>query len=169
MKQVEKKKEDDEEQDSHANANISIGGPLALWIGLVAVAAIIQIFVFPSVSASIVSPALSYINRIAAYALYIPGVFVLPILAALWIGSRAGSSSGKLEAISYRAVINSVYACVIYMVEVFVFYIISSSSHTSVLSAVPFVGFIEYVVAIPVIICLVVAPLFAMVSAARKF
>jgi hypothetical protein len=52
---------------------------------------------------------------------------------------------------------------------IFVFYIISGSTHTSALSSIPLVAFIEYVVAIPVIICLVVSPLFAMVSAARRF
>ena len=98
----------------------------------------------------------------------IPGVFVLPILAALWIGSKAGSTSGKLETISYRAVINAVYLCVIYMIEIFVFYIISGSTHTGALSAVSLIAFIEYVVAMPVIVCLIVSPLFAMVSSARR-
>jgi hypothetical protein len=166
---MEKAEESDEEQDSHTNANMSIGGPIALWIGLFAIAAIVQIFIFPSVAGTIVSPTVSYLNRIAAYALYIPGIFVLPILAALWIGSKAGSTTGKLDAIAYRAVINAVYACVIYMIEVFVFYIISGSTHTSALSAVPFVAFIEFVVAMPVLICLIIAPLFAMVSSARRF
>jgi hypothetical protein len=65
--------------------------------------------------------------------------------------------------------INAVYVCVIYLIEIFVFYIVSNSTHTSALSAVPIGTFIEFIVAIPVVICLVVAPLFAIVSAARRF
>ena len=168
MKQVEQKggKEGGEQ---HTPADMSIGGPVALWAGLVALAAVIQLFVFPAAQNSIVSPALSYLNALCAYALYVPGVLVLPILAALWIGSRAGSTTGNTNAIAYRAMINAVYVSVIYLIEAFVFYIISNSTHTSVLSAVPLGGFVEYVVAVPVIICLVVAPLFAIISHARRY
>jgi hypothetical protein len=157
------------DQEQHTNADISIGGPIALWVGLVAVAAIVQLFVFPAVQSTIVSPALAYLNALAAYALYVPGAFVLPILAALWIGSRAGSSGGTINTIAYRGMINAVYASVVYLIEIFIFYIISSSTHTSVLSSVALGGFIEYVVAIPIIVCLVVAPLFAIISHARKY
>lgn len=157
------------DEEAHENANINVAGPLALWLGLVAVAAVIQLFVFPQMQGSVISPVLSYLNTVAAYALYAPGTFVLPILAALWMGSRAGSTEGKISTISYRAIINAIYASVIYLIEIFVFYIISSNTHTSVLSTLPLGVFIEYVVAIPIIVCLVVAPLFAIISAARKY
>jgi hypothetical protein len=166
LKQVESKKDD---EGSHTNEDLNITGPLALWVGLVAVAAIIQIFVFPAAQGSAAAPVLSYFNMIAAYALYIPGVFVLPILAALWLGSRAGASSGKLDTIAYRAVINAVYVAVVYLIEIFIFYVVSNSTHTSALSAVPIAAFVEYVVAMPIIICLIVAPLFAIVSSARRY
>jgi hypothetical protein len=166
LKQVEKKKDAEE---SHTNVEMEIGGPLALWIGLVAVAAIIQLFVFPAAQGSSALPLLDFLNKIAAYALYIPGVFVLPVLAALWIGSRAGATPGKLDVISYRAVINAIYAALVYLIEIFIFYVISSSIHTSVLSAVSLGAFVEYVVALPIIVCLIVAPLFAIISAARRY
>jgi hypothetical protein len=170
LKQVEPKKEDKDSEDKHTNVEMSIGGPLALWIGLVAVAGVMQLFIFPALqNGGIVYPALATLNHIAAYGLYVPGVLVLPILAALWIGSRAGSTEGKINTVTYRAMINAVYASVIYLIEIFVLYIIANSTHTSVLSAVSLGLFVELVVALPVIVCIIVAPLFAIVSSARRF
>lgn len=167
LRQVERKKDDDEGR--HANANMSVDAPLALWIGLVAVAAVVQLFLFPALQGGVVSPIIAELNVLAAYALYVPGVFVLPILAAIWIGARAGATSGKANVIAYRAMINAVYACVVYLIEIFIFYIIAATTHTSALSAVQLGAFVGYVVALPVIVCLVVAPLFAIVSAARRY
>ncbi len=172
LKQVESRKGSGKgpDEESHVYEDMSVGGPISLWIGLVAIAAIIQLFVFPAIQGSgIVTPYLSYFNVLAAAALYVPGIFVLPILAALWIGSKAGATRGNANTVAYRAMINGVYASVIYLIEVFVFYIISNSTHTSVLSSVALGGFVEYVVALPIIVCLVVAPLFAIISHARRY
>ncbi|MDE1865475.1 MAG: hypothetical protein KGH94_02455 [Candidatus Micrarchaeota archaeon] len=167
MKSVEKKRE----ETAHNNEDMDIGGPLALWVGLVAIAAVIQLFIFPAVpQASPLAPVMSYINKLVGYALYVPGVFVLPILAGLWIGSRSGATSSKFDTVAYRAVLNAIYISVIYLIEVFIFYIVSKTTHTSTaLASVNLAGFAAYVVALPIIICLVVAPLFAIVSAARRY
>lgn len=170
---------DDQEDDAqaaagskgqHTNAEMSIAGPLALWIGLVAIAAIAQLFIFPALQAKGISNNLmADLNSLAAYALYIPGVFVLPILAALWIGSRAGGTEGTHSIIAYRGMINAVYACIIYLIEIFVFYLIAGSLKMGTLAAIPTGVFIEYIVAVPIILCLVVAPLIAIVSAAKRY
>lgn len=171
MKQDEPKRYgSEEEENTHEEANLQVSGPLALWVGIFALAGIIQLFIFPNIH--VVSPAASYLNMAASYALYTPGTFILPILAALWIGGRAGSTEGKLSVISYRAAINAVYASVIYLVVAFVFYIVAthiSSVPAGVLSTMSFPVFIEYVIAIPIVICLVVAPLFAIISAAKRY
>ncbi len=171
MKQIEQNNYKIPGEPRHENAEMGIGGPILLWIGLVAIAAIIQLFVFPSVQVGgVVPPALAELNTLASYALYIPGVLVLPVLAALWIGSRAGATTGKMDTIAYRAVINAVYVGIIYLVEIFVFYIIANSAHnTGALGLIPLTSFVEYIVVLPVVICLVVAPLFAIVSSARRF
>lgn len=158
-----------EAEKPHTNAEINIGGPVALWVGLSSIAAIIEIFLYPAFQNSVISPALSYLHLIAPYALYSPGVFVLPVLAGIWIGSRAGASTGTSGTIAYRAMINAVYASVIYLIEIFIFYMISTSTHTSQLASMPLPSFVEYIVVLPAVICLVVAPLFAIVSSARRY
>ena len=134
------------------------------------IAAVLQVFIFPALQNGALIPSVFVtINNIAGYALSVPGVFVLPILAAIWIGSRAGATTGGVSTVAYRAMINAVYANVIYLIVIFIFYIAASSAHASVLSALPLESFVELVIAIPVVICLVVAPLFAMVSSARRY
>lgn len=165
----EKPESKDAQEKHHANAEMSVDAPLTLWVGLVAVAAVVQIFIFPAFHGSIISPIASYINMLAAYALYIPGILVLPILAAIWIGHRAGSTTGDTQTIAHRSVINAVYAGVVYLIAIFIFYIIANSAKAGALSAIPLISFIEYVVILPIAVCLIVSPLFAIITAAKKY
>lgn len=156
-------------REQRPDANLNISAPIALWIGLVLVAAVVQLGVAPFISGAVVGPYLSLASTLAIYILYIPGVFIIPMVAALWIGAKVGATQGDYNTILYRSLLNALYASMIYVIVVFVVLVASLSLQTGTLYAIGLTQFIEYVVAIPVLIAIVVVPLFGIVSTARKY
>lgn len=148
---------------------VSLAGPLAIWIGIVLAAAVFQLFIFPNAQNYTLNGMLVTLNLAANYLLYIPGVFVLPMLASLWMGSRVGSTIGDNEVIMTRSLINAFYAAVVYLVVIFVVYILSQSAKTGVYYGLNVPVFFEYAVVVPSLICIVIVPLFALITTARKY
>lgn len=169
LKVVEKNSKPNDDKKEKPQADIAIGGPITLWVGLVLIAGIFQLVLYPLFQSSILSPWLSSLNVLASAALYIPGIFILPVLAALWLGHRAGITEGSSGDIAYRGAINAIYASVVYLIVVFMLYIVSESLQTGILSTLPMVAFMEYIIAIPVLVVLVIAPLFGVISSARRY
>ena len=159
-----------EKQKSRNYENIvSLSGPLALWIGIIIVATALQLFIFPNMQASGYGAIVSAGTVVTNYLLYIPGVFVLPMLAALWIGSRVGSTDGDNEEIMTRSLINAFYSAVVYMIVIFIIYLLSQSTKTGAYASLAVPIFFEYAVVVPTLICVVIVPLFALITSARRY
>ena len=176
LKEVKKADKPDVQKDSdkkkpgvRGSNNVPLFGPLFLWIGLVALGAIVQLLLFPLASGIFVTHYMVDLNLISNYILWIPGIFILPMVVALWIGSRVGYTQGTYGELTYRSILNSLYAAVVYVISIFMVYIASTSLRAGVLSTVPFNTFIEYVVLVPVGIVVVVVPLFAILTYAKRY
>ena len=148
---------------------VSLAGPLTLWIGIIISAIALQLFIFPNLQASGYGAIVSAGTVATNYLLYIPGVFVLPMLAALWIGSRVGSTDGDNEEIMTRSLINAFYSAVVYLIVIFITYLLSQSTRTGAYANLTVPIFFEYAVVVPTLICVVIVPLFALITAARRY
>lgn len=174
MKETNKKQQkdgDDEDGDSQEQqrSSVDISAPVSFWIAIVAIAAIIQLMIVPLTQGGFQNQFLSLANALATQVLYIPGIFIIPMIVALWIGAKVSYASGGYTNIIYRSMLNALYACVLYVIEIFMAFILSGSFHTGVLSSLSVPVFLGYVVAMPVLITIVVVPLFALVSEARRY
>ncbi len=148
---------------------VSLAGPLALWIGIVIVAAALQLFVFPSMLSSGYGSFVNTGTELTNYILYIPGLFVIPMLASLWIGSKVGSTEGDNEEIMIRSLVNAFYSAVVYLIVIFTIYLLSQSTKNGAFANLSVAIFFEYAVVVPTLICVVIVPLFALITSARRY
>jgi len=155
----------DPEKKDKPDTSVSIGGPLMLWIGLLVFGVLLQLVFVPFGAAYHRTAFNSYFNFFADFVIYVPGIFILPLLISLWIGERV---SYLKERIGYKALIHAVYAAVIYIVTIVIIYFVMKLQGSGALVAVNTVTFLEYVVGVPLLILLVITPLFAKLSAARR-
>ena len=164
------KKPQPRQETSRKPVEISLFGPLLFWIGLLVLAAVVQLFLFPLAEGTYVSTTMADLNILSDYLLYIPGIFILPMIAALMIGDRIGESpADDYVQLTYRALLNSLYASVVYIIGIFMIYIASTSLRVGVLSHLSLTTFGEYLVFIPVGITIVVVILFAVLTRARRY
>ncbi len=154
--------------ESEAPVKISLSGPLSFWIGIIIITALIQLIVAPFY-VSYGSPLLnSYLNSFANYVLYIPGIIVLPLIAAVWIGDHVSSSIGNRKRLLVsKGILNALYSILVYAIAVYIIYSVMQHLGNSTLAHLSTLSFIEYVIAVPSAILIVVVPLFAILSAAR--
>ena len=148
--------------------NVQIAAPLTFWIGFLVFAVILEAAVIPVANTLGVGSMDKYITQIAGYIIYLPGSIILPLIAALLIGERVGESRKKSGIVLYTGVINALYAILVYIVAIFIIYLSVRYSGASFLSSVSLTDFIEYLIVIPVAITVVLVPLFALVSYARR-
>lgn len=167
MKEVRGKPVQDRQR--HENVDVPIFGPLLLWIGLMLAGVAIQIVFAYAEGGAFVSSYLSDIYAASGYLVYVPGIFILPLMSALWLGHRIGGTDGDYAEIAYRGVINALYAAVIFVIFAFAVYMASVSMHEGVLSTIPFRSFLLFVIAIPSIIEIVVVPMFAVLSSLKRY
>jgi hypothetical protein len=149
--------------------NISLEAPLTFWIGLLVLAALIQFVAIPIANARGHTALNPYFNEFADYIIFIPGILVLPLITAVWIGERVSYIKKNNSFRVYKGVINAIYASLVYMISILVIYIIMTEQHIGVLSSMTPLMFAEYLIAIPVVICVIVVPLFAVLSAERRY
>lgn len=160
------------EDDQWSTVNVSLSGPLSFWIGILVIAMLIQLVVIPlsmhyGDQNQLLDP---YINAFANYVIFIPGIIVLPLIAALWIGDKVSNSIGNHKtALASKGIINALYAAMVYIITITIIYIIMVYLDAGVLSKVTSITFIEYLITVPLAIIVVVVPLFALLSASRHY
>ncbi|MGI0100567.1 MAG: hypothetical protein ACREBH_02510 [Candidatus Micrarchaeaceae archaeon] len=159
----------DGESEKKGLMSISVEEPLAFWIGLIAIGAIMQLLAIPLATSYGHTAFNIYMNQFAGYVIYIPGIVVLPLIVSMWIGDRVSYLDRKKTNVARKGLINAIYAVIVYVVSILILYVIMNYLHAGVLSALSMDMFFKYVVAVPCIIVIVIVPLFAVVSAARRY
>lgn len=160
-------KKDEEKTDE--SEPVSIAGPLFFWVGLLAVGAVLQLVAIPFAISYNHTAFDGYFNSFANYVIYIPGLVVLPLISSLWIGDRVSYATKKKTEMAYKGLVNGLYASLVYVVAIFIIYFVMTFRDTGVLSSLTVVTFAEYLIALPVAITLIMVPLFAILSAARRY
>ncbi len=148
--------------------NFSISEPLTFWIGLVVIAAVLQLIAIPFMASQLRGGYASALGKFAEYILYIPGVIVLPLLASLWIGEIVSKAKSNHRLLLYKGLVNAIYASIIYIVSISVVYIIMMVQGTGTLASVSMASFIEFNILVPFLITIIVVPLFSFLTAAKS-
>ena len=163
-------KSKDKEAGKPQVTNVSITGPITFWIGLLVIAALLQLVAIPFANSYSHTVFNNYFNDFANYILYIPGLVVLPLIVALWVGDRVSYlESRKKSAIVSKGIINALYTSLIYIVAIFIIYLIMVLVKLGALHAVSPLLFGEYLILIPVVINIIMIPIFALLSSARRY
>lgn len=164
MSEVDPKKAKKDKQ-----ITVSLGGPLTFWIGLIVIAVVIQLVAIPFATSYGHGSFNSYLNSFATYVLYLPGIVALPLITALWVGDRISSVDKKKSTIAVKGLINAIYCILIYAIAIFIVYLLELMQKLAPLGTMSTLTFVEYMIAAPGVIVLVIVPLFALLSAARHF
>ncbi len=171
LKEKEDNLKEKEKEIFEEGSEIQLSAPLAFWFGFLILGVIIELAVtFLPESLSTTSSAL---GRIANYILFLPGSIIFPLLVSIWIGERVGKLRHKIEKTLGVGFINAIYTSIIYTIGIFIIFIIIGFFNNP---AMTFSGFITnfikndltYNVVIPIIILLVLTPIFAIISTARR-
>jgi hypothetical protein len=148
---------------------ISLQGPLTFWIGILVIATMLQTLAIPLANMQNRTALNKYFDEFANYVLYIPGILILPLITALWVGERVSYLDRKKSTIAYKGVLNALYISMIYAAAIVIIYIIMIIQKTGTLSTLSTLTFAEYLILIPLGINIVVIPLFAVLSGARRY
>ncbi len=159
---------------------ISIFGPLAFWILMLIIGLVVSIAV-PAL-ASAASALMHYTipsggaaatgMGAGGYLLGVPGIYIFPLIVGIWLGERIGRvARGSGEAIKL-GLLNAIYASIVYAVTAFIIYLVINYVDQQLLSSLGLfsgtTSFALYVVGLPVIAVLILAPLFGIISSARR-
>lgn len=161
----------DAKEQEKVNISVNLAGPLGFWIGILLIATLIQLVFIPIAIAYNSATFNPYLNSFAEYAIYMPGVIVLPLIASVWIGERVSGSFGdkKKGILVSKSLINALYSILVYAVTIFIIYIVMRFLNAGVLAGMDPLSFVEYMIAVPFVISMVIIPLFALLSAARHY
>lgn len=160
---------DEIEYQGKSNVTISLEEPLTFWIGILVIAALMQLVAIPLATARGQTGLNNYMNEFANYAIYIPGLIILPLLVAVWIGERVSYIRKKKSEVAYKGVMNAIYASLVYVIAIFIIYLIMTEQKLGVLATIGMPTFVEYFIVVPLVINIVVVPLFAVLSAERRY
>ncbi|MDE1856932.1 MAG: hypothetical protein KGH98_02495 [Candidatus Micrarchaeota archaeon] len=149
----------------------SIFGPIILWVVILAAATILELVVGPMLS-GIGQGAASALQSIVNYILYMPGIIVLPIIMAIWIGEIVASfKSISMKNVAQVSLVNAVYTAIIYAITIFILYIIIETVSPASPIGQTF-GKQDVLplnlIGVPVAIVIVLIPLFATLSVFRR-
>lgn len=150
-------------------STISLSGPMTLWIGLLIIAAALQLGAIPFAAHYGHTGFNSYFNEFANYILYVPGFIALPLIASLWIGERVSTLGKDKSFVAMKGLVNAIYCSIIYGISILIIYIAMVMEKTAPLGTMSNMMFAEYIIGVPVVITLVIIPLFAIIASARRF
>jgi hypothetical protein len=153
---------------AEAAGELSLVGPLAFWIGFLIIAMILDIAA--AYAAQYDFGLVSYLAKTANSIIYMPGAIVLPLVASLWMGVRVGRVSNKPRTVLYAGLVNALYALIVYIISISVVYLILMYANPSAISGLKItLGiFLEYLIAAPAAITIILVPLFSTLSAVRR-
>ncbi len=151
---------------SAPNEEINIVAPMSFWIAILVIGLLLRFAIGPA--AHSVGLNSKDFTLVANFILYQPGAIILPLIVAVWVGSKVGRAHKNSNTIGKVGLVNAVYAAVIYSVAIFIIYLVFYYADASALpTTFTLGGFALNVLAIPDAIVLVVTPLLAMLSSAR--
>jgi hypothetical protein len=146
--------------------DLSLFGPLVFWIGILIIGAILAV---ASAYLAQLGPGITgYMKNTADYLIYLPGGLVLPLIASLWIGIRAGRVSKKPRVVFKVGLTNAIYVLIVYLIAITVIYLVVWYTSPSTLSKITLNVFIQYLVAAPAAIMIILVPLLSTLSAIRR-
>ena len=143
----------------------SIGGPLVLWIAFLIVGVILLLVVAPLVSSNRL--AYNLVRSISNWILYLPGSLVLPLIISVWMGESVGKNRVGIGRSARIGEVNAVYVAMVYVITIIIIYLVFYYINPVAVSSVSLTDFVEFSVALPVVIVLVLTPIVAALSAAR--
>ena len=145
-----------------------IAEPLMFWIGIVVIAAVLQLAAVPFTTMYHHTEFNRYFNEFAGYVLLLPGLAIIPLLESAWMGYRVGRfGKGRAHSAS-RGLSNAAFGSIVYGVTIAIIYIIMQYLGSGALSSMNTITFLEYPIAIPIAINMVVVPIFAAASAGKS-
>ncbi len=145
-----------------------IAEPLMFWIGIVVIAAVLQLAAVPFTTMYHHTEFNRYFNEFAGYVLLLPGLAIIPLLESAWMGYRVGRfGKGRVHSAS-RGLSNAAFGSIVYGVTIAIIYIIMQYLGSGALSSMNTITFLEYPIAIPIAINMVVVPIFAAASAGKS-
>lgn len=151
---------------------IGISGPLTFWIAILVVGLLLVIFAIPLMASLNLDPMGSALQHIGGYILGFPGVFILPLIVAIWIGERIGSSSDDTGRALKIGLINAMYVSLVYAVANFIIYLIIAFIAPSAEQMATLYSQLSYfaleALALPIVIIMILIPFFGAISKARK-
>lgn len=150
-------------------ATVGLFGPMGFWVGLLVLAALIQLLAIPFATGYGHTEFNPYLNDFASYVLYLPGIIALPLIISLWIGDRVSGIANSKSTVAEKGFVNAVYCVLIYAVSIFIIYLVLGMQKLAPLGVMSTTMFVEYMIGVPAVITLVIVPLFAVLSSARKY
>lgn len=159
--------EEEEETKSSESLSINTVGPVLAWILLLFIALMIE-FVAASgfLGGNSTSGVSGRFASIANFILGTPGEIILPLVIGAAIGADVGSKADSLTKAAKGGLLNGIYASAMYLVGIIVIYEVLIQILPS---AAPSVGvLLSSWVVLPIIVCIALAELFAILSHSRK-
>ena len=145
---------------------IGVAGPVGFWIAILLIG--LLLLLTAGNVGHLTGINTSSLTSIAKFILLQPGAIILPLIVAVWIGSRVGKMHRRSPLIRKIALINAVYVAVIYSIAVFIIYLTIYYLNPGVLPTMfTFSGFVLNLIIIPVAVVLILIPGIAILSSAR--
>ncbi|MDE1762432.1 MAG: hypothetical protein KGH78_04560 [Candidatus Micrarchaeota archaeon] len=139
--------------------------PMMIWIILLAVGLVLRAFTTFAGSLS-PAPVSGVVNAISDFMLKLPGSIIMPIVFGAIVGALVGMKARNIGSAARMGAIDGAYASIIYLVTIAVIYLIL---FYSIPAAVPDLTFVvEFWIAAPVAITILLALLFSVISSLRK-
>ncbi len=154
-----------EKTQTYSTVETGIAGPLILWITFLLIGVILSLVVEPLVPSN--GTIQNLVTSISNWILYLPGCLILPLIVSIWIGEGVGKNRASGARSAKIGEINGIYTSLIYVVSIFIIYLLFYYIDKTALANITLTFFLEFVVAIPVIIVLVLTPIVSALSAIR--
>lgn len=152
-----------------SKSHVKLEEPLAFWIGFLILGIVLNL-VFSKMSGT--GPGLpqlaTFFTSVSNDIIYIPGVFVFPLVVAIWIGERVSKVVNSRDKAMRTALINASYTALIYAITIFVLYLILYANDLGALMQPAMVVTLVYAIVIPIAILLVLTTVFAMLAYERR-
>jgi len=152
------------EASQATKGEVSLAGPLALWIGVLVLGLFMELL-------PVLMPNTSYASsllKIGNYLLYLPSSIVLPLIVGLWLGHRVGSNAKGIKEATKSGLLNAAYVSFIYAVAIFIIYFLITYIEPGFATTLSTTLFVELVVGLPIAIVFVLVTLMSVLSAARS-
>lgn len=159
---------DEEEENGGSRSSITnVAGPVSSWIILLFIALTIKFVVSSgTMGGSSAGSIDSWLAIIANFILGTPGEIILPLVIGAAIGDEVGAKSETLRKAEKSGLLNGVYASVIYLIGIIIIYEVLTGILPN--AAPTFSILITSWIAMPILICIVLSEVFAILSHSRK-